>query len=152
VLGIGHGIGYRFYGQREFRLDHSYLTTQFFCILYFPVFPIRTMRIIPDRRNTWLPFGKFRYVLVSKQPPYFPQVFAVYQCATAIVALGIVFPIYIEPAVNSRFPVLKGGLIEPCIFFLWIAIPWLAALWLRSHARRRLHEYRRDPNDPTPIS
>jgi hypothetical protein len=150
--GIVHGVGFRLYGQRNFRPDRSYLTTEFFCILYLPIYPIRTMRVIPDKKNSRLPFGRSRYQLVTKHPPYFPQVFAVYQCAAAIVLLGVLFPIYVEPYIQARFSNSDGDVIGASLFFVWISIPWLVAQWLRRNAQKRLFEHRRDPNDPTPTS
>jgi hypothetical protein len=148
---ILRGTGKRLYGQRGFLRDRSYLTTEFFCVMYLPLFAIRTVRVIPDPKNSSLPFGRERYKLIAIHKPYFPQVLAVYQCAAATVILGFIFFYFVEPYLKTRVPVLGDEWIEPFVFCLWIAQPWMVARWLRSNARQQVIQNSIDPNDPTPI-
>jgi hypothetical protein len=48
------GIGTRFFGQRDFRPDGTYVTTEFSILFHIPVLPIRSVRVRYDgvRRNT----------------------------------------------------------------------------------------------------
>jgi hypothetical protein len=42
-----NGIGTTYYGKREGSSDGSYITTEWFVFLYLPLYPIRSLRIIP---------------------------------------------------------------------------------------------------------
>jgi len=53
-----NGFGTKYYGQRDFRLDGSYVTTNFFCLGFFPVIPLHSVRVIPDPKNSWMPVFK----------------------------------------------------------------------------------------------
>jgi hypothetical protein len=40
-----NGIGTKFYGSAQKRPDGSYVTTEWFTVLYFPIIPLRSLRI-----------------------------------------------------------------------------------------------------------
>ena len=40
-----NGIGTSFYGQRNFRSDGTYVTTEWFVLLAIPVIPLRSLRV-----------------------------------------------------------------------------------------------------------
>ncbi|HEY4083931.1 MAG TPA: hypothetical protein VGM81_24855 [Burkholderiaceae bacterium] len=46
-----HGFGTALYGQRNWRRDESYQTTKWFVVAFFPVFPIKTLRVLPHTRR-----------------------------------------------------------------------------------------------------
>ena len=48
-----NGIGTMFMGQRDFRPDGSYVTTEFFVVLLFPVMPLRSYRVVPLGGNKY---------------------------------------------------------------------------------------------------
>jgi hypothetical protein len=51
-----------FMGERDFRPDGSYITTEFFILFLFPVAPLRSYRVIPLKGN--------EYAVVEKLPSY----------------------------------------------------------------------------------
>lgn len=40
-----NGIGTTFYGKRDFHADGSFLTTEWVCLLYLPIFPLQSLRV-----------------------------------------------------------------------------------------------------------
>ena len=42
-----NGCGTTYYGRRDKAADGSYVTTEFFCIFYFPLLPLRSWRVLP---------------------------------------------------------------------------------------------------------
>ncbi len=46
-----HGIGYINYGRADERADGTHVTTEWFCILFLPVWPVRRMRIKPGEER-----------------------------------------------------------------------------------------------------
>jgi hypothetical protein len=65
-----YGFGTRYYGERDYRKDGSYLTTNFFCLLFFPIFPLHTVRVIPDPKNTeWSLVGENYYLVLEERAP-----------------------------------------------------------------------------------
>ena len=40
-----NGIGKMLYGQRDFLADGSFITTEWFVVLFVPVIPLRSLRV-----------------------------------------------------------------------------------------------------------
>jgi hypothetical protein len=95
-----NGMGSMFYGKSDVRQDGSYLTTEWFTILYLPVVPLRSFRVLPLSRPSTLrriinaslhglgvsPHIE-QYVIVSKHPPNARQVVNVYICLVGGITL-----------------------------------------------------------------
>ncbi len=47
-----NGTGTRFYGEREYWPDGSYITTQWVSFVYIPLLPLRSLRLRHDRTTT----------------------------------------------------------------------------------------------------
>jgi hypothetical protein len=149
---ILHGVGYSLFGKRDFLSDHSYLATEFFCVLYLPLYPTRTLRVIPDKRNSWIPFTRSRYVFVEKRPTLeLSQVVSVYISAALLVLFGFAFFFYVEPYLQLQDSFLSDDWIEPFIFGFWLMLPLVVLRKLRDNAQQKVLEENRNPNDPAPI-
>lgn len=74
-----NGIGTTFYGQRDFRADGSYVTTEWFVILYLPVVPIKSLRIAEtnDRTNAVI-YSSESYHVLGQVPLSAIQVLSTY--------------------------------------------------------------------------
>jgi len=146
-----NGIGTRFVGQRDFRADGSYLTTNFFCIFYFPIFPIHSVRVIPDPRNMSIPFHTNYYTIMEKRRPHLGQVLSIYACAAAVVGMIFLFFDRIDPYIAEHAPFFSGGFWGTVAFVISLSPPLLVAWWVQRSARQRMLEEIRDPNNPRPI-
>jgi hypothetical protein len=152
MSGFGlHGTGLRSYGRRAFRSDRSYLTTRFFCIFYFPLMPIATLRVIPNARNSRLPFGRERYTLISKSSPDVGQVLSIYLAAALIVTHGVMFFLIALPWMRHRYGGGFGDLTEFILFAIWMTVPWLSIQWMRSKELERVLADDRDLDRPVPF-
>jgi hypothetical protein len=131
-----NGFGTKYYGQRDFRADGSYITTKFFCLAFFPIIPLHSVRVIPDPKNSALPFSKNYYAILEKRWPHPLQVFSIYLWAAAAAGMGILFFWKIEPFFKESAPFLTAGWMEPFLFCACLAIPVLAGMLLRNLFRR----------------
>lgn len=132
------GFGTRYCGERDYRKDGSYMTTTFFCLLFFPVFPLHSVRVIPDPRNNELDEINESYYLVSeKRAPDLSQVFSVYVFEAAIIALIFLDVAKIEPILKNRFAWLSSTWMESLPLILTIAPPFIVLRMLRRKARKR---------------
>lgn len=47
-----NGIGTKFYGKRDVGPDGSYVMTEWFVLIYLPIFPLRSLRVLPEGGGT----------------------------------------------------------------------------------------------------
>ena len=132
-----NGFGTKYYGQRDFRPDGSYITTNFFCLAFVPVIPLHSVRVIPDPKNSWMPFSKNYYAILEKRWPNPLQVLSIYLWSAAAVAMGILFFWKIAPFLKDEAPGLMASWLEPFLFAICVAIPVGAGVVLRNLLRKR---------------
>jgi hypothetical protein len=53
-----HGTGTALYGRRDFRLDRSFVTTEWVTLAHFPLFPLISKRISYTRLDPLHPFDR----------------------------------------------------------------------------------------------
>lgn len=129
-----NGIGTRFYGQRDFHSDGSFVTTEWLSFLYFPLFPFRSLRVRyqgPAERRFPIGVGSAEsYAVYEKTRPHWKQVLCVY--GYALFAVGWVFSM-IELCVSTKDAALALSLLfVGCL--LPVPVPWI----LRYYAKRKL--------------
>jgi hypothetical protein len=141
------GFGTRYCGERAYRKDGSYMTTTFLCLCYFPVFPLHTVRVIPDpKNNEWNEMQESYYLVSEKRAPNLRQVISVYLFEITIIGLIALFTVKIDPILKNRFPWISSPWLGPIPFGLAIAPPYIAVRILRRNARKRV--YAQDVNVP----
>jgi hypothetical protein len=86
-----NGCGTRFYGQQDRAADGSYVTTEWITLVYVPLIPIRSFRVLPVGKGA-------NYVIHSSQsyqtlrvPLHWPQVRNVYFIAAPIILLVLYY-------------------------------------------------------------
>src|SRR5262245_640389 len=134
-----HGCGTTFYGKRDFRLDGTYITTEWLVFAYLPLFPIRSPRV-SDLWASELGLGDRVY---EKALPNWKQVLCVYGFVTFVIA-WVPAVLLIASRIYSHFPdslatTLGLSLVfiaAACIIALPLPIPWI----LRHHARKRVYD------------
>jgi hypothetical protein len=142
------GIGTRFYGQREFEPDGSYITTKWFVFLYVPIIPLRSLRVIDQGAGDYkvmLPpvvmGSSVRYAVLQETSPNPPQVLSIYGfvllCAAWFVGLMWFMRVMMDsllPKYFSERPLAFTAIIVT----VWATfiIPVLLPRILRSHAKR----------------
>ena len=89
-----NGIGTAFYGQRDFRSDRTYLTTEWFVLIGIPIIPLRSLRVRyqgPCEHHWYLGFGSSdRYLVYEKHIPHWKQVLCTYGYVALLVGWGCV--------------------------------------------------------------
>jgi hypothetical protein len=116
-----NGIGTSNYGKRDFRADGSYVTTEWFVLIFVPIFPLKSRRILPTGKDKF--YGVFyssQYLILEKLPMSWRQVASVYGWYAALwLFSGLVLA--------GIWPV---GILAVATCFA----PW----WLRRKARERM--------------
>jgi hypothetical protein len=57
-----NGIGTTFYGHAGARPDGSYVKTEWFVFFYVPIFPIRSLRVVPKGATNLLVYNSQSYL------------------------------------------------------------------------------------------
>lgn len=52
-----NGVGTHFYGSRDEGPDGSYITTEWLVVIYIPLLPLRSMRVLPLASDATFPFS-----------------------------------------------------------------------------------------------
>ena len=132
-----NGFGTKYYGQRDFRPDGSYVTTNFFCVGFVPIIPLHSVRVIADPKNSAMPFSKNYYSILEKRWPHPLQVLFIYLWAAAAAGTGILYFWKIEPFLTQRFEWLTQGWQKTVLFVACVAVPVGAGLLMRTLLLKR---------------
>jgi len=134
-----NGIGTTFYGQRDFRPDGTYLTTEWFALLYFPIFPLRSLRVMyqgQDNDDHWH-FGvgsTDNYAVYEKHfPPNWKQVLFTY----GYVAFMIAWIYFVCTTATSIIPHALDTVFSVTLIFIGCIIPVPTPWILRYIAMRK---------------
>lgn len=87
-----NGMGSMLIGRSEPRADQSYVTTEWFTILWIPLFPVCRYRLTHHEECS-TPFGE-RYSIHEKMPPRFNDAAKVYGI-TVLILIGIIGVLYL---------------------------------------------------------
>ena len=143
-----NGIGTKFYGQRDFRTDGSYITTEWLVCLYVPLIPFRSFRVryrgpVEPRWYLGLGYSDSYAVYEEHFPPHWKQVLYTYGYM-AITTGWVYFVVSIAPSI---FPALVPDALVPdaldtvysnCVVFITCVIPIPAPWILRYYAKKTL--------------
>jgi hypothetical protein len=130
-----NGVGTIFYGQRDFRYDGSYLTTEWLVVFYLPIIPIRSLRVRhqgPGESGLLIGVGSAEnYAVLDQSRPNLKQVVSTYGYVGFVTVwcclCGSVAVSFFPQALNSVFgvAVLLAACLTP------VPTPWI----LRHYAR-----------------
>ena len=145
------GLGFALYGCRDLRPDGSFVTTKFFCILFLPLVPISSWRILPKPGSPSLPFRRKKLLRAAKLPLNWHQVFSVYLAAVAVVGYGKCFFKFVLPYLTLHTKLIGGDWSEILVFGVWMSVPWFLVRQMRRRALERAREGVHHLNSPNPI-
>jgi hypothetical protein len=86
-----NGFGTRYYGERERAEDGSYITTEWITLLYFPILPIRSFRVLPVGKGTNIIIHSSQEYQAIRVPLCWPQVRNVYLVMSPVLLLFLYF-------------------------------------------------------------
>ena len=138
-----NGCGTGLYGRRDPAADGSYVTTSFLCFLFVPIIPLRSYRIILTRKEPWLPFGNFSYVVLESRRPTLREVISAYARWTLFIGVGSsLFFICLTFFVEITLPLVHSPndfMVMLLLTFLLIlmSVPVVAVIQLRNALFRR---------------
>ena len=89
MFGI-HRIGTAVYGERDYRPDGSYLTTEWAIFAWMPIFPISSLRISCFQTRFYAVYDASSYYVHESTSPNLKQVLSVYSWFASLIALGVV--------------------------------------------------------------
>jgi hypothetical protein len=138
MAGSFNGFGTTFYGERDYRADGSYITTEWVIAAGVPIFPLKSFRLIPTKNNVYMVVYASRgYVILEEMPCHRRQVSYTY----AFVAAGLGWFFLVVSCADhfeGRFQSFPPN-IQTLLVLAVVAIAFLpvVALWLfRRRARR----------------
>ncbi len=107
-MGSFNGIGTMFYGCSDVRPDGSYVATEWFAIVYLPVVPLRSLRIleIGRQRSAGNVVGVARYSsnlqyqVLNDEPLAWGQIFKTAILGWGLFVVGIGFVVWLRSALN----------------------------------------------------
>jgi hypothetical protein len=129
------GFGTTFIGKRDFWPDGSYVTTEWMVAFFFPLVPLRSLRVKPaPQRVTFLYVvgsAEREYVVCDETPPHARQVACVYCFAGFYLAwlFGLLFSL-------SRLDGRLGRAAETVLMPGMIAVPFVLPWMLRERAKK----------------
>jgi hypothetical protein len=139
-----NGVGWKFYGQRDFGPDGSFITTEWFIVFHIPIFPLRSYRAISHGSESVVgPFyQRQRYSLSRPISPDLKQVFYTYIYVLALAG--------ITAAVITRFTDLTRIMSQPGLIvaivvcgLLFLLLPGLLRGWAMRRAGLKVVRRRR---------
>lgn len=83
-----HGIGTAVYGERDYRPDGSYVTTEWAVFAWIPIFPISSLRISCFQTRLYAVYDPSSYYVHETTSPNLKQVLSVYSWFASLIALG----------------------------------------------------------------
>jgi len=133
-----NGIGTTFYGQRDFREDGTYITTEWFAVCHVPIIPLRSLRVRfqgPGEPRWYLGLGSSdNYAVYEKSFPHWKQVLYTY----GYVAFVIAWVYFIGSTALSLFPRALDTVSSVSMVFIACMIPVPTPWILRYCAQRKL--------------
>ena len=133
-----NGCGTMFYGQRDFRADGTYITTEWITAIYLPLIPLRSFRVRyrgPAERKVPIGFGSAESdAVLESTRPNGKQVLSVY----AMIVFYISWLCLVIQVGSQLYP---NGLEDQSIGFIALAVavlgPPAIPLILRRSARKK---------------
>ncbi len=91
-----NGMGSMLIGKSDLREDGSYLTTEWFCMLWLPLFPVCNYRVMKVAQRVLIPFllGSQHFAIQEKHPVRLKHVvkgYAITAAVTCIIGLVALF-------------------------------------------------------------
>jgi hypothetical protein len=106
-----NGIGTKFYGHKNQYPDNSFVTTEWFVFLLFPIFPIRSKRVFKTETSYFWGTTTKKYLVYQKLPLDWQQVFLTYLKGFGAL-IATVFIVLISIAIISLISMWKNNSIE----------------------------------------
>lgn len=131
-----NGIGTKFYGQRDFHADGSYITTQWLVFLYLPLIPLRSLRVVydgPGDQHSFIGLGSSsRYAVYERSRPNRKQVLYTY----AYIALVSIWTYQVIAVGTSLFPHALDTIASVWLVFIACMVP-LPTPWIMRYIAAR---------------
>lgn len=86
-----NGLGTCYRGERDFHPDGSYITTEWIVVLFVPLLPLRSFRLIhvPEADEHYIIYSSKKFLIVERQPIHTRQAFATYGFMLALLAWAV---------------------------------------------------------------
>lgn len=135
-----HGVGMLVYGERDYRPDGSFVTTQFFAVAYLPLFPIISKRISYTRISDYSSYDTDGYFVYETLPLDHRQVLSVYGWFVAVIAPLLVWGTFQDPLTK----LLEDEDLAAGLCLLFSAVAFVLPFFLRRWAKhRKMEEWKR---------
>jgi hypothetical protein len=131
------GIGTTFYGQRDFRTDGSFVTTEWAVIFGIPIVPLRSLRVVEGGSSSafvGILYEKQSYAVLEKHWPNWKQVVYTYGYISLLVG-WVVLVISIAHSLSSHaLDTVSSVWLVFIACMIPVPTPWI----LRHYAQKKL--------------
>lgn len=116
-----NGFGTRLYGKCDFRTDGSYITTMWITLLYWPIIPLRSLRIRPLEGS--------RYEVLERFKIHWQQVIRIYSFESWLLT-----SISLAAWIGERFSYEKESF---AVLLVGVGVPFVWLYLVRSKERKK---------------
>jgi hypothetical protein len=135
-----YGIGTTFYGERDFRLDGTYITTEWVVLFYLPLIPMRSLRVQhlgTEPRFSFFGIGASRkFRILEKGTPNRKQVLYTYGYAALIISWSCLVGRIAISIPSHIFDSLSGVILVFVVCLLPTPLPWILRRFAKPKALR----------------
>jgi hypothetical protein len=133
-----NGCGTMFYGQRDYRADGTYVTTEWVTAIYIPLIPLRSLRVRyegPGENRFPIGFGPTdSYAVFQKTSPNWRQVLSTY--SVIVLPVGALILIFsLGQPYFSRRPESDNAVM--LILVIAVIVPAFLPHYLRYRAKKK---------------
>ena len=134
-----NGFGTRFYGASSRRSDGSFITTKWFVIIFMPVIPLSSCRVIREvKGDKFLIFGySSAYSILEKLPIQWTQVLKTYAFATMFIVWMVGAALGFARIMDEWHP---SALVQWAYLLGVFPIPFYALAIVRLRARKAVNQ------------
>ncbi len=134
------GIGTTFYGQRGFRADGSYITTEWIVLCYIPVVPMRSLRVLAKgSESLGALYHKQNYAVLEERQLSWKQVLCTYFYVVSYLfwCIGLFLCVgRIEPFLQRSFARQTSEYLFAAVVLFGLAAPAVVPFIVRWQARK----------------
>ena len=134
-----NGFGTKFYGERDFRNDGTFVTTEWVTAVFVPLIPLRSLRLRPSRPSDGFVeaasgWGE-NYAVFEKTFPNWKQVLYVYGFFLFMVGWPMLVVEFSQQMSRASVP----GSVQLALVFVPLALAGFLPETLRRYARRKVY-------------
>lgn len=133
-----NGCGTTYYGSRDFHEDGSYITTEWFILIYIPIFPLGSFRVLPVGKNQDLLVFDFQNFRSHKIPLCRQQVRNTY--LTLLTVIFLIALLFIFASANRTVALIYLVFLISVLLFKRTYLGWYWNIVRQTRSRTQFNQ------------